>query len=251
MGYIYNPEKHNDARPNVGVTIVPLVYNEDTCQIETLIYVRSKTSEVFPGKISLPNGVYDRQVVRDSAQAAELALRSKVNVSLPYVEQLYTFSGDYIDPSRINTINIAYISILKKEDVQTLQDDNSGGVTQWVPVDELLSLKALDFAFNHYEVLDMAYNRLRAKAEYSPVVLKLLPERFTIPTLKTLVEVLVGESINDSRFRDRVKKRSLIEPVIVKGKVLKGTPGEGGGPPPIIYTLNKEFAGSFFPKSLY
>ena len=249
--YTYNSEKHNTSRPNVGVTIVPLVYNEDTCQIETLIYIRPENSEVFPGKVSLPNGVYDRQVVNCSDQAAELALKSKVNVALPYIEQLYTFSGDYIDPYRINTINITYLSILKKEDIQVLDKDNSDSISSWVSVDDLLSQNSDDFAFNHYEVLEMAYSRLKAKADYSPVILKLLPDSFTIATIKGLIEFLVGEPINDSRFRDRVRKRNLIIPVKLNGKILKGAPGGAGGQPPIIYTLNKEFAGSFFPRSLY
>ncbi|WP_137297588.1 hypothetical protein [Psychromonas sp. SP041] len=247
----YNASVHNDSRPNVGVTVVPLIYNEETCEIETLIYTREKTAEVFPNKISLPNGFYDRQLVKSSDEAAKIALKSKVNAVLPYIEQLYTFSGDYIDPLRINTVNICYISILKKQDINIISSENDESASKWMSVSELLEIDSDAFAFNHHEVLTVAYERLKSKAEHSPVVLKMLPTHFTIPTLKTLVEVLVGEPINDSRFRDRVRKRNLVEAVIVDGKPLKGIPGNAGGSPPNIYQLNEEFAGSFFPKSLY
>jgi 8-oxo-dGTP diphosphatase len=237
---VYDYSKHNDARPNVGVTVVPLIYDFNERVIKVLTYRRSDTVEQFPSCISLPNGIYDRQLVSNADEAAANALRDKVRVRLPFMEQLYTFSGDYIDPGRINTINIAYWSVLRLSDVKVDKlDENSS----WVAADKLLNTQKSKFAFNHKEVLEMAMQRLRSKSEYFPVALQLLPEHFTIPDFKDLTEILIGQKLNNVRFRDRIKKSNIL-------LELEGIKRSGVSKSFQVYCANKEYVGDFYPKSI-
>jgi 8-oxo-dGTP diphosphatase len=240
MNKSYNPSKHNDARPNVGVTIVPIIYDEELNQLQTIIYRRSVSSEQFAGKISLPNGPYDRQKVKTSEEAAENALKDKVNISIPHIEQLYTFSGDYIDPNRINTINIAYWTILRKEDVVQHQDPTFE--TEWVSIDSLLARPEDQFAFNHKEVLEMALERVKSQAEYKPLALDLLPVQTTIPAFKKLVELLIDDELNSARFRDRIKKSGILTEI-------KGVKVSGRSNKSQAYRKNPDYDGQFHPRS--
>ena len=54
------------------------------------------------------------------------------------------------------------------------------------------------------------YERLQAKAVYTSVGCNLLPEKFTIADLRDLTGHLLGQSLDNSRFRDRLKKSNTI-----------------------------------------
>jgi 8-oxo-dGTP diphosphatase len=236
----YNPEKHNLARPNVGVTIVPIIYDEESNKLQTIIYRRAVDSEQFAGKISLPNGVYDRQLIKTSEEAAENALKNKLNISIPHMEQLYTFTGDYIDPGRINTVNITYWTILRKEDVIKVKDPIFE--SEWVDIDTLLSKPESQFSFNHKEVLEMAVQRVKSQSEYKPLALDLLSTQTTIPAFKKLTELLISAELNNTRFRDRVKKSGIlieIEGVKVSGRSNKSQ----------AYSKNPDYYGQFHPRA--
>ena len=237
----YNPSLHNDARPNVEITVVPLMFDLNYMSIKTLIYSLAVDSEQFAGKISLPNGVYDCKKVKTVEGAAENALRDKLNISIPHMEQLYTFSGDYIDPGRINTINITFFSILRKDDVEFTQ--NPLFESKWVSIDKLLAMPDDKFAFNHKEVLEIAYERVKSKAEYVPLALQLLPELTTIPDFKFLTELLIGGELNNSRFRDRIKKSGILIEVEGKRQAARTRRSQ-------VYQANPKYVGEFYPRSL-
>lgn len=237
----YNPSVHNDARPNVGITVAPLTFDMEDRVLKTLIYRRPVDAEQFAGKISLPNGVYDRQKIKTAEEAAENALKDKLNVKIPHMEQLYTFTGDDIDPGRINTVNITYFSILRKDDVRRAK--NPLFESEWVAVDKLLAMPKDRFAFNHQEVLKVTVERVYAKAEYVPLALQLLPKFTTIPDFKFLTELLIRGELNNSRFRDRIKKSGIL--IEVKGKSQAGRSKRSQ-----VYQANPKFTGDFYPRSL-
>jgi 8-oxo-dGTP diphosphatase len=237
----YDPNIHNDARPNVGVTVVPIVFNQVTGELQTLIYRRDVNSEVFPGCICLPNGVYDRRKISNSDEAASVTLKGKLNIEIPHMEQLYTFSGDHIDPDRINTINITYWAALRQGEVVQYKDPTF--LSEWVDIASLLEKPEQMFAFNHKEVLVMALERLKAKSRYLPVALSLLPKETTISDFKALTELLIDETLNNSRFRDRIKKSNVLTEI-------KGVQVAGVSKKSQAYRLNPNFDGDFYPKSM-
>jgi Uncharacterized conserved protein len=233
----YNPEIYNDQRPNVGVTIVPFIYDEQV--IKTLVYKRPIDAEQFANTHALPNCFYDRKKFKTTDEAAKHALLVKTNISIPYMEQLHTFSGDHIDPNRINTINITYFALLRKSDILNISEKNF--VSEWMDVDKLL--KKDNFAFNHHEVLSLAWNRICSKAEYTPIATQLLDEKFTIVEFKALTELLMNTKLNNSRFRDRVEKSELLIPCSGEFENRKTRPAQ-------LYTVNPHIKDFFYPRSM-
>ncbi len=232
----YNSEKYNSKRPNVGVTVVPFIFEDNV--IKTLVYRRAIDAEVFANELSLPNAIFDIEKFANAEKTAEFAMSEKINLKLKHIEQIHTFSGLYIDPERINTVNICYLSICNRQDIKTLGD--SKYQFQWIEVEKLLDKK---LAFNHNEVLELAYKRLKSKAEYTALTAHMLGESFTIAEFKTLVEILIDTKLDNSRFRDRLKKTDVLIPLNEQFKL-------GANRPAQLYKLNEDYTDYFYPISL-
>ncbi len=234
---MYNTEKFNSRRPNVGVTVAVFKFSENSIKVK--VYERANDAEEYAGFLSLPNCFYDILIHNNLEEAAIYALRTKTNIKIPFFEQLETFSGNYIDPNRINTVNVAYLAIINEEEEFEYQDDSYK--TYWLDVEEVINSKEL--AFNHKEVLISAYKRLKFKAEYTPISCHLLGDTFTIKELRELTEQLIEEKLDNSRFRDRLKKSGML--IEVQGEFKKGA-----NRPAQLYKLNSDYNGFFYPKSL-
>jgi hypothetical protein len=232
----YDANKYSERRPNVGVTVVPFIFEDN--ELKVLVYKRSADAEVFAGQYSLPNCFFDISLMADLDAATKSALATKTSVEVPYVEQIHTFSGSDIDPTRITTLNVAYLALAQKDHIKELHDHKFE--TKW------MSLKVLiekDLAFNHKEVLELALQRLKSKAEYTNVSTYLLNESFTIKELREVTEYLIDEKLDNSRFRDRIKKTDIIEEVTGEFKTGLQRPAQ-------MYKRNDSFSGFFYPKSL-
>lgn len=236
---MYRTDDFKNNRPNVGVTVV--VFKYENGLIKTKVYKRSKESDVFPEYIALPNSFYDIKKHSNLEEAAKYALNFKTNMDIPFFEQLETFSGLYIDPERINTVNVSYIAIINDSEIKEVNVENNNFEDKWLEVEYLIN--NVDMAFNHKEVLISAYNRLKAKAEYTPIACHLLGECFSIKDLKELTEILINDKLDNSRFRDRIKKSDML--VEVEGLYKKGA-----NRPAQLYSLNKLYSGFFYPRSL-
>lgn len=236
---MYNPSDFNESRPNVGVTIIPIIYQDG--ELKVLAYGRPNDAEEFPNTLAFPNCFFDRQLHDSAEEAATNALSVKVNAKVTHFEQLETFSGLYIDPNRITTINIAYFALLKQDEIE-LDDDSKG---KWLSVNTLLGIDDDEFAFNHKEVLVSASERICAKADYSPIALNLLPNKFTINDFLEINQVLMGQGINEKTFRTKLKKSGLLIETGEKSAQAKRQR------PAMLYTINPDFKGYFYPRAIF
>ncbi len=230
-------DPHSHRRPNAGVTVVPFIYQDGV--LKTLVYKRPESSEVFGGLYSLPNRFFDITEFEELNQAAYRALEEKTNIKIPHMTQFYTFSGSYIDPTRVTTVNTCFYSILKEKEVEEVVSENHFE-TEWINVEDARKLK---LAFNHNEVLDAAYDCLIKSAEYTVNPVHFFEDGFTINDLKGLTEILLGHPLDSSRYRDRIKKSGIL--IEVEGKIKTGR-----NRPSQLYKYNTEFEGYFYPKSL-
>ncbi len=91
-------------------------------------------------------------------------------------------------------------------------------------------------AFDHLEIIRAARERLRQKALYSIIPAYALPEKFTLPELQHLHELLIGKRLQKKSFRRRVEQAALLEELPEKRSE--------GGRPAALYRM-KDFAGTF------
>ncbi|OGF61718.1 hypothetical protein A2926_03125 [Candidatus Giovannonibacteria bacterium RIFCSPLOWO2_01_FULL_44_40] len=164
----------------------------------------------FAGSLALP-GVF-LQKDEGTREAALRALKAKAGVKVGYLEQLYTFDSKHRDP-RGHTVSITYFALVPENALKIKQGKDLQS-PELYPLNKLPRL-----AFDHKEIIGLAFMRLRAKLEYTNVVYSLLPKYFTLSDLQEAYEVIFGRKFDKRNFRKKYLSLGLIRPT---GKILKG-----------------------------
>ncbi|MFM7438963.1 MAG: NUDIX hydrolase [Snowella sp.] len=223
----------------VGVDNV--IFSLDIRQNRLLVLLIKRTEKPFENYWSLP-GTLVRE--GESLEAsAERILAEKILVNNLYLEQLYTFGGPHRDPREDPTsygdryLSVSYFALVRFEDSGLIIRDLNQ--TAW---HDLQTLPAL--AFDHQEILNYGYRRLRNKLEYSPIAFDVLPEVFTLADLFQLYTIVFGENFSDySNFRSRLLKLGFL-----KDTGLKIT--KGAGRPASLYQFDAKAFAPFKDKPL-
>lgn len=187
------------AKVSVTVDVVAFAINQDN--LEVLLIKRKY--DPFRSKWALPGGFVTESDF-SLEEAAQRELEEETNVSQIYLEQLYTFGDKERDP-RGRTVTIAYLALLRAEEVELRAATDASGVSWW-PISNLP-----DLAFDHSEIIDSALERLRYKIAYSPCVFSLLPELFTLRDLQNAYEIILGKEIDNRNFRKKFLQTGILE----------------------------------------
>ncbi|MBD1812176.1 NrtR DNA-binding winged helix domain-containing protein [Microcoleus vaginatus] len=196
----------------VGVDNV--IFSVDAVQNRLLVLLVMRQDEPFIDSWSLPG-----TLVRDGESlenAAYRILSEKIRVKNLYLEQLYTFGEPGRDPREITRgdryLSVSYFALVRFEEAELIAGSVVAGVGHrvggiaWYPVQQVPQL-----AFDHNQILEYGYRRLRNKLEYSPVAFEVLPELFTLSDLYQLYTTILGESFSDySNFRSRLLKLGFL-----------------------------------------
>ena len=81
---------------------------------------------------------------------------------------------------------------------------------------KLLKTSAKELAFDHYQIIDYAIDRVRNKVEYTPVALNLLPRLFTVKELQCVYEAIMGREILN--FRRKMDAMIVETDELIEGK---------------------------------
>ncbi|HEX2135995.1 MAG TPA: NUDIX domain-containing protein [Microvirga sp.] len=162
-----------------------------------------RPNEPFAGVLALPGGYVRPEEDLGTADTALRVLRTKAGTEVPYLEQLYTFSGPHRDP-RGWSISVAYYALVPGEAIEQARE---GGPTL-VPVDALPRLP-----FDHGEIVAKALERLRNKASYSSLPAFLMPPVFSLSQLQQVYEAVMGTKLERSLFRRAMETTGFIVPI--------------------------------------
>ena len=184
------------------------IFSVDTAQNRLLVLLVMRHDEPFLGQWCLP-GTLVRQG-ESLEDAAYRILAEKIRVKNLYLEQLYTFGGPGRDPREapdsygVRYLSVSYFALVRFDEAELIANGVSG--IAWYPLEQLPPL-----AFDHQQILQYGYRRLRSKLEYSPVAFEVLPEVFTLNDLYQLYTTVLGENFSDySNFRSRLLKLGFL-----------------------------------------
>jgi len=175
------------------LTVDTVAFAVHQATLEVLLIKRKY--DPFKAQWALPGGFVLKEDT-NLVNAAERELEEETNVSNVYLEQLYTFGDVGRDP-RGRVVTVAYLALLREEEFALRASADASGVAWW-PLSELPTL-----AFDHEQIINYAYQRLKYKIEYSPAAFKLLQDKFTLRDLQTVYEAVIGHSIDNRNFRKK------------------------------------------------
>ena len=208
-----------------------MIFSVDTEQNRLLVLLVMRDKAPFLHYWSLPG-----TLVREGESLEEAAYRmlaEKIRAKNLYLEQLYTFGGPRRDPRESaesygdRYLSVSYFALVRFAEAELVADGVSG--IAWYPMSQLP-----DLAFDHAEILQYGYRRLRNKLEYSPIAFDVLPELFTLGDLYQLYITVLGEGFADySNFRSRLLKLGFLKDTGVKVT-------RGAGRPAALYRFDAE-----------
>ncbi|MBK7895172.1 MAG: NUDIX domain-containing protein [Candidatus Promineifilaceae bacterium] len=207
-------------RPSVTVDVVIFSLVEDKLKVLLIKRQAAPFANMWaiPGSFVKMNESLEKAAVR--------ALADETGVTDVYTEQLYTFGEPNRDP-RTRVITVAYFALVPHDAIHH-KVGRDASETGWFPISQLPPL-----AFDHAEIVEYAYRRLRYKLEYSSVGFRLLPDVFTLTELQTAYEIILGEELDKRNFRRKILSAEILEETGEKKK-------EGEGRPAMLYRYRED-----------
>jgi 8-oxo-dGTP diphosphatase len=216
------PNSNKPILADFKVGVDNVIFSIDTQQNRLLILLVMRQEEPYLGQWCLPGTLVRNGETLEAA--ADRILAEKIQVDNLYLEQLYTFGGPGRDPREaVDSYNVRYLSVsyfaLVRYEAAALITTEVGGI-DWYPIGELPKL-----AFDHRQIIEYGYQRLKSKLEYSPIAFDILPELFTLSDIYQLYSTVLGETFSDySNFRNRLIKLKFLEETGAKSSRGSGRP---------------------------
>jgi ADP-ribose pyrophosphatase YjhB (NUDIX family) len=225
-------DRNGYATPLLSVDSVLFTYYE---QCLNVLLVR-RANHPDKGKWGLPGGFVNMQADQTLEDTAMRKLREKTGVVPPYIEQLATL-GNRVRDKRGWSVTVCYTALIAHQDCMV--NASSVSEVQWV---KLADLDLIELAFDHQKIIELAQERLKQKALYSIVPAYALPEKFTLPELQHLHELLIGKKLQKKSFRRRIEQADLLQETDEKRAE--------GGRPAALYTMKKSSGSYTFIRNL-
>lgn len=155
-----------------------------------------RDSQPQKGMWSLPGGFVNIDEDIDANVRRKLYMKTGV-IGNFYMEQLYTWGDIGRDP-RGRVISVSYVGLSNST---LCECDKYNENVMWFDVSDINNMQ---LAFDHKRIIECALERIRGKAEYTDILLNLLPEEFTINDCKMVFESVLGRSIDN--FKRKIDK---------------------------------------------
>jgi 8-oxo-dGTP diphosphatase len=232
QSYLKTYEPRAFSAPLFSIDAILFSYHEETLKV--LLVQRSNHPD--KGKWGLPGGFVD--LLRDKCLEDTVLrkINEKTGVKPPYIEQLATIGNNNRD-ARGWAVTSCYSALMAYQDCEAKIE--SVDDVKWVALNDLNSI---ELAFDHQHLIDMARDRLKQKALYSIVPAYALPEKFTLPELQYLHEVLIGKPIQKKSFRRRIEQAELL--------IDTGEQRRDGGRPASLYRMRDTSKDFMFVRNL-
>lgn len=191
--------KHCYEYPRPALTTDCIIFGFDGVGLKVLLIERG--IEPFKGKWALPGGF-----VRGNESTVECAKRElyeETGIKNIFIEQSHTFSEIGRDP-RGHVVSVSYYALVKTSDYNVIGGDDAVRA-KWFNIDLVPSL-----AFDHEQILQKAFDNIKFKIRHNPIGFELLDEKFTMPDLQLLYELILEVKFDRRNFNTKMLKTGLI-----------------------------------------
>lgn len=216
---------HNKYIPGVSVSCVAFCFSSGVLK---LLLGKYKTGD----KWILPAGFIAQD--EDVDEAILRILKEKTGVKDPYLKQ-FSFFGNKERVDAINAskqanmgrfINLAYYSFIKEDEVKLPKLNEEE--LRWFDIKEIPNTYA-----DHKEIIDICMQTIRQQIGFLPLGYGLLPEKFTMPELRTIYETILERELDRRNFQRKMLSIGYIKPLNETRKI-------GAHKSPNLYTFEKD-----------
>lgn len=183
-------------KPSIAVDVILFTIEND--ELKVLLIDRDEMP--YAGEKSLPGVLVRMDETLD--QAAMRAINQKTSLKDIYSEQLFTW-GDLKRDPRMRIVSVSYLALVPYETL--IARSTTKNMNNFLySVDDLIHSDR-KLAFDHLKMISYGRERIKNKAEYIPIAFELLPEKFTLPQLQKVYEILLGRDLYKANFRKKIQ----------------------------------------------
>jgi len=178
---------------------------------ELKILLIERNEDPFKDWLALPGSLVNQEESIDDA--AERILYELTGLRDLHMQQFHTF-GEVDRHPRGRIITVAYYALIRINGQKELRP-----ITQfarkafWHPVNELPKL-----AFDHTEIFQTGFNKIRRRLSYLPIAFELLPEKFTLTQLQGCYEAILNKKLDKRNFRKKMLSYGFLKELSEKQK---------------------------------
>jgi 8-oxo-dGTP diphosphatase len=183
-----------------NISIDCVIFGFENSVLEILLLKRAR--EPYKGMWALPGGfIKKEELVED---AAKRILEVTTGVNDIYLEEIAIF--DQVDRFPLwRVFTIGHFALISPEHYKLSAGIDATEV-KWFKLSQLPELH-----FDHVHIIEVALSKLRSRVRYKPIGFELLPEKFTLPQLQTLYEVILDKKLDKRNFRKKIMKMNLLK----------------------------------------
>jgi 8-oxo-dGTP diphosphatase len=181
----------------IAISVDCVIFGFDENELKILL-IKSDLDQ-FRGKWSLLGDIVHTD--EDPDDAAYRVLLNRTGMQDLYLEQVQTFGKVSRHPAG-RVVTIAYYSLVNIQ-LSTLR--NLANELHWHPVKKIKQM-----AFDHKEIVDACYARLKEKLKEHPVGFNLLPKNFSLRELQNLYEAILDVKLDRRNFRKKIMSMGLL-----------------------------------------
>jgi hypothetical protein len=193
--------------PNLSIDCVVFGFQEASLKV-LVTKIKDKNVWALPGGYVLKT--------ENLKQAANRILYQRTGAENIYLEQFKIFSDlnrsdglfdDFEDTlwNKQRFLSVGFYALVDFYRVNLVMD-NISDACEWKSIDKLP-----DFMMDHREIFDKALETLRRQLNHNPIGYNLLPEKFTMPELQKLYEVILDKKLNRGNFYRKMLRYDILE----------------------------------------
>lgn len=195
------------GQQRILVAVDCIIFGFDGFNVKLLLVKRSLVPE--QGKWSLMGGFIKPSETPE--EAASRVLEERTGLKNVYMDQFMVFGKPDRDPVE-RTLSVAYFALI---DIHEYEEQITAEYNPvWFALDDMP-----DMVFDHPDMVKLALKQLRYKAALHPILLELLPDKFTIPQLQALYEGVYQTQFDDRNFSRKLLSTGLLIKQTEKDKV--------------------------------
>lgn len=189
----------------------PVIFGFDQKELKVLLAKMNYRKQWL-----LPGGYVKKD--EDLNDAVLRILESRTGITNVFLEEFGVFGKknrselyfeDFEDSlfQKQRFISVGYYALYKSSEIKPVADEMSE-TCEWV---YLSRLPEIELAMDHREIIEKALLTLREKLSCKPIGYNLLPEKFTLPELQKLYEILLGKTLNRGNFYKKIKNLGILK----------------------------------------